>query len=145
MSRSSETPPLQLVRECSLLARRWRTFYNAQIRASGLTLARVTVLYWLDALSGTATQRELADIVGIEGPTLVRQLHALEQSGLIERVSNPTDRRANSVRLTPAAEPVLAQIHVMNDHLSREALKALDGRRLASATKLIMDARAALP
>jgi MarR family transcriptional regulator for hemolysin len=135
---------LQFIRECVLLGRRWRSYYDERIRDSGLTLARVTVLYWIEALDGTTTQRELAEVVGIEGPTLVRQLHALEAKGLIERVPVPHDRRAKGIRLTAAAEPILAEIHAINDRLSQEAFDKLDRRRLASATKLVQDARAAL-
>jgi MarR family transcriptional regulator for hemolysin len=144
MSPSRENAQLTFIRECVLLGRRWRAFYDERIRDTGLTLARVTVLYWIDVLDGTTTQRELAEIVGIEGPTLVRQLHALEARGLIERVPMPDDRRAKGIRLTPAAAPVLAMIHDINDRLSKEAFDRLDRRRLSSATQLIQDARAAL-
>jgi MarR family transcriptional regulator, transcriptional regulator for hemolysin len=144
VTKPEENPQLTFIRECVLLGRRWRAYYDERIRQTGLTLARVTVLYWIDALDGATTQRELADIVGIEGPTLVRQLHALEGMGLIERVPAPGDRRAKAIRLTAAAEPVLRMIHENNDRLSKEAFDRLDRRRLASATKLVQDARAAL-
>jgi MarR family transcriptional regulator for hemolysin len=144
VSKPDENMQLTFIRECVLLGRRWRAFYDERIRDTGLTLARVTVLYWIDALDGTTTQRELADMVGIEGPTLVRQLHALEAKGLIERVPMPGDRRAKGIRLTAAAAPILEMIHEINDRLSKEAFDRLDRRRLSSATKLVQDARAAL-
>lgn len=140
----TDNPQLDFVRECVLLARRWRVVYDERLRAQGLTMARATVLYWLDQHPGVTTQRALADLVGIEGPTLVRQLHALEAMGLIERVAVSGDRRAKGIRLTDAATPVLAAIHESSHALSREYLGRLDRRRLASATQLVRDARAAL-
>ena len=144
MTNGNENPQLAFIRECVLLGRRWRAFYDEQLKGTGLTLSRVTVLYWIDMLDGTTTQRELADIVGIEGPTLVRQLHALEAKGLVERIAMPGDRRAKGLRLTEAAQPIIQQIREMNEKISSDAFDRLDRRRLASATSLVRDARIAL-
>jgi MarR family transcriptional regulator for hemolysin len=51
------------------------------------------------------TQRELAEAVGIEGPTLVRLLDRLEQVGIARRVSDPSDRRIKRVELAEQARP----------------------------------------
>lgn len=142
MIKPTDNPQLDFVRECVLLARRWRAYSDEQLRAAGMTQARATVLYWLDATPDTMTQRQLADIVGIEGPTLVRQLHALEGKGLIERVPMPGDRRAKGIRLTAAAEPIVATLRDLGDRMSHECFDRLDKRRLASATQLVRDARA---
>jgi MarR family transcriptional regulator for hemolysin len=139
----TDNPQLDFVRECVLLARKWRAYSDEQLRALGMTQARATVLYWLDVSPGTMTQRQLADIVGIEGPTLVRQLHALEAMGIIERVPMPGDRRAKGIRLTPAAEPVLVAVREVADRMSHDCFDRLDKRRLSSATQLVRDARAA--
>lgn len=142
MPTNQTDPQFDFVRECVLLARRWRAHYDERLKGKGLTLARATVLYWLNELPDLATQRELADVVGIEGPTLVRQLHALEAKGLIERVPIPGDRRAKGIRLTPLAMPLVDIIHELNATLSQECFGKLDRRRLASATGLVRDARA---
>ena len=46
------------------------------------------------------TQRELASLMAIENPTLVRLLDSLEQQKLIERRPCPNDRRARRLHLT---------------------------------------------
>ena len=143
MESDHESPQLALVRESVLLGRKWRAAVDERLRPHGLTLARSTVLYWIERLPGTVTQRELADTVGIEGPTLVRLLHALEAQGLVERVPMPGDRRAKGLRLTDAAQPVLATLKSVIETLSQERLDQLDRRRLASATRLVREARAA--
>lgn len=140
----AENLAFDFVRECVLLGRRWRARVDERMRGSGLTLARATVIYWISKLPEGATQRELADIVGIEGPTLVRILHALEEQRLVERVPVPGDRRAKGLRLTPAAQPLLDQLDATVDALVGDYLGDLDGRRLRSATKLARDAREAL-
>ncbi len=144
MHKISDTPNLEFVRECVLLARRWRSKVDERMKSTGMTLARATVLYWVDELPEGTSQRELAALVGIEGPTLVRLLHALEAQGLIERVPSTTDRRAEAIRLTDKGRPLLQQVTDLSDDMGREYLGKLDQRRVASATKLAREARAAL-
>lgn len=144
MRGQDDDPQFEFVRECVLLGRKWRARVDERLRPTGLTLARATVLYWIGELPPDTSQRELADIVGIEGPTLVRQLHALESLGLVDRVEMPGDRRAKGLRLTAAAQPLLDQINTVTHDLSRELLGKLDGRRVTSATKLARDALVAL-
>jgi MarR family transcriptional regulator for hemolysin len=50
------------------------------------------------------TQLDLARAVGIEGPTLTRHLDGLEESGIVRRVRDGSDRRAVRVELTPDGE-----------------------------------------
>jgi MarR family transcriptional regulator for hemolysin len=140
----SASPQLAFIRECVLLGRRWRSEVDDRLRPAGLTLARATVLYWVDALGDVTTQRQLADVVGIEGPTLVRQLHALEEQGLLERVPIEGDRRAKGLRLTPAAEPMLDTLMEVVEALVAERLSKLPTSKLNSATDLARKAREAL-
>jgi MarR family transcriptional regulator for hemolysin len=50
------------------------------------------------------TQLDLARAVGIEGPTLTRHLDGLEESGIVRRMRDRSDRRAVRVELTPDGE-----------------------------------------
>src|SRR4051812_17267595 len=51
------------------------------------------------ALDGEHTQKELADLIGLDKTTMVVTVDDLERAGLAERRPSPTDRRA---RVTPA-------------------------------------------
>jgi MarR family transcriptional regulator for hemolysin len=51
-----------------------------------------------------ASQRELADAVGIREATLTHHLNAMDASGLITRRRDPGNRRVHLVELTPAGE-----------------------------------------
>jgi MarR family transcriptional regulator for hemolysin len=53
-----------------------------------------------------ASQRELADAVGIREATLTHHLNAMDASGLITRRRDPENRRVHLVALTPAGEEV---------------------------------------
>jgi MarR family transcriptional regulator for hemolysin len=51
-----------------------------------------------------ASQRELADAVGIQGATLTHHLNAMERDGLVTRRRDPENRRVHVVELTTDGE-----------------------------------------
>ena len=55
-----------------------------------------------------ASQRELATLMRIEPPTLVRHLDKLAEEGLVERRPDPDDRRVVRVVVTEAGRERLA-------------------------------------
>jgi MarR family transcriptional regulator for hemolysin len=64
----------------------------------------------LVSLRGRApgAQRELAEAVGVEGPTLTHHLNRMEAQGLVTRRRDPANRRAHLVELTEAGEAAFA-------------------------------------
>lgn len=67
------------------------------------------------------TQTELQKAIGIEQPTVVRTLDRMERDGLINRKSNPSDRRVFNIYLTEKAinckEIVLNSAELLNSSL----------------------------
>ncbi len=76
------------------------TEMTAAFEAGGGTPRGHCVL--MTALTGELTQKELADLVGLDKTTMVVTMDALEAAGLAERVPSPTDRRARVIKVTPA-------------------------------------------
>jgi MarR family transcriptional regulator, transcriptional regulator for hemolysin len=106
--------------ELGRVSRRWRTRLDERLKVTGLTQARWSTLLHLSRGGRCMTQRELAERVGIEGPTLVRLLDALETQGLIERLPVEGDRRAKHIRPTEAAQPLLREINRIAADLRRD-------------------------
>ena len=75
-----------------------------------------------------ASQRELADLMGIEPPTLVRHLDKLAEEGLVERRPDGDDRRVVRVVVTKAGRKRLAQLHAVVHELDTELRGALTVR-----------------
>jgi DNA-binding MarR family transcriptional regulator len=67
-----------------------------------------------------ASQRELAQHMRIEPPTLVRHLDKLAQEGLVERRPDPDDRRVVRVVVTPAGFARLRELHDVVHELDDE-------------------------
>ena len=69
------------------------------------------VLLRESARADGASQRELAKLMRIEPPTLVRHLDRLEADGLVERRPDPNDRRRLNVFVTAAGRRRLSELH----------------------------------
>jgi len=57
-----------------------------------------------------ASQRELAEAVGIQGATLTHHLDAMESAGLVTRRRDPANRRLHLVELTPAGDALFLRL-----------------------------------
>jgi MarR family transcriptional regulator for hemolysin len=88
------------------VARLLKTFADQRARDYGMTRAQWAVLARVERAEGLK-QIELADTLEIQPITLTRLIDRLCDSGLLERRSDPDDRRAKRLYLTPAAHPVL--------------------------------------
>src|SRR5579863_6534089 len=70
-----------------------------------LTQASGSLPVWLVMIAlksrPAASQRELAETVGIQGATLTHHLNAMESAGLVTRRRDPRNRRLHLVELTP--------------------------------------------
>ena len=110
------------VQELARVSRAWRAVLDARLRDSGFTQARWTVLLQLSRGAPGMSQRELAARVGVEGPTIVRLIDTLQRQGLVQRRRADGDRRTNALYLTPAAQPLLAEIDRTATALRHELL-----------------------
>lgn len=88
------------------VARLLRTYADQRARELGMTRAQWVVLARVENAQGLK-QCELADTLDLQPITLTRLIDRLCDNGLIERRSDPDDRRAKRLYLTPAARPVL--------------------------------------
>jgi MarR family transcriptional regulator, transcriptional regulator for hemolysin len=112
-----ETEPigLQVTRTAKLVARA----FDDALAGVGGSLPAWLVLVSLKA-QRHGMQRELAEAVGIEGPTLTHHLNRMEADGLVRRSRDPQNRRVHLVELTDAGEGAFNQF--------LEAVVAFDGR-----------------
>lgn len=92
----------------------WICLTNQSLRravASRLADEAITIRQWevlacIALKGGELSQVELADMLGIEAPTLVGVLARMERDGWLARVSCSEDRRKKLIRPTEKAEAV---------------------------------------
>jgi MarR family transcriptional regulator, transcriptional regulator for hemolysin len=79
-----------------------------------LTEAGGSLPVWLVLISlksgQLASQRELAEAVGVQGATLTHHLNAMESAGLVTRRRDPANRRLHLVELTPAGDELFFRL-----------------------------------
>ena len=118
-------------------SRRWRNRLNERLAEVGQTQARCESLFWIEVAGGRATQRELADRVGIEGPTFARMLDTLEEEGLVERRTSKDDRRTKTIALKKRAVPGLKAIGEIVGTARRDLLQDIDEKELVAVVSLM--------
>ncbi|TBU73427.1 MarR family transcriptional regulator [Pseudomonas daroniae] len=108
------------------LSRSWRAELDRRLAGLGLSQARWLVLLHIGRFAELPTQRELAQSVGVEGPTLARLLDSLEAQGLVSRQAVPEDRRAKKIALCPPALPLIEQIEAISTQVREELFAGID-------------------
>ncbi|MCL7942645.1 transcriptional regulator SlyA [Marinobacter sp. ATCH36] len=124
------------------VTRRWRKLLDERLKDLGVTQARWTTMVYLQKGGEGLTQRELARLMAIENPTLVRLLDSLEQQGLIERRPCPNDRRARRLHLTPDGTEFMNVLTERAAKLRDEMLEGISDEDIESAVAVfhkIMD------
>jgi MarR family transcriptional regulator for hemolysin len=107
------------------VARMLKTYADYKARELGITRAQWVVLARLDRFEGLK-QSELAEMLDLQPISLTRLLDRLSDSGLIERRSDPNDRRAKRLFLTAAARPLLERLGDLGEEMMTGALVGVD-------------------
>jgi MarR family transcriptional regulator for hemolysin len=92
-----------LGRQVGMAAKAVRAFAEQQLCTVGESLS-VAIITRILVDQPDVSQRELAALMGVEGPTMARHMDRLEAGGLIRRSRDVRDRRILRVRLTPSGQ-----------------------------------------
>lgn len=125
-----------ILEELSRAGRKMRALFDARVRERGLTLSRARTLLILRRKPGL-TQRELADELDIETPTLVRLLDGMEKQGFIERRNVEGDRRAKKIAMTASGETVADEMVALAQELRRDLLQNVSDKDVATAVRVL--------
>ena len=90
-----------------------------------LTPSQIAALATIER-HGPLTPSELAMRERVQRPTVTRVLGLLEQSGLVDRAADPSDRRCSLISVSPAGAQLLAAARVRKDAYIAARLDALD-------------------
>jgi MarR family transcriptional regulator for hemolysin len=93
----------------TVIARQTRVSFDQTVERSGLTRAKWTLIAAVSRNPG-ATQRMIAEALEVREITAGRMIDRLCEEGYLKRRENPSDRRAYSVYLAAAAQPVLDKL-----------------------------------
>jgi MarR family transcriptional regulator for hemolysin len=93
----------------TVLARQMRILFDQHVGQLGVTRSQWTVIIVVSRIPG-ATQRVIAQALEMTEAAAGRAIDRLCADGLLVRQQREDDRRAYSVHLTDAAQPILAKL-----------------------------------
>jgi MarR family transcriptional regulator for hemolysin len=126
-----------LVYQVNLAARTTRALLDERLAGQGITFSTWVSLIAL-ATRGPLIQRDLAGIVDVEGPTMVRRLDQLEAAGLVQRSPSPGDRRATEVSLTEQGRELFERVRNAVRDTETELFEGLDEQDVEIAHRLLV-------
>jgi MarR family transcriptional regulator, transcriptional regulator for hemolysin len=102
---TSEPIGLQVTRTAKALS---RAFDKSLVEVGGSLAVWLVLVELQGRVHGR--QRELAEAVGVEGPTLTHHLNRMEAAGLVTRRRDPENRRVHRVELTDDGRAVFFRL-----------------------------------
>ncbi len=117
--------------------RAWRYRLDQRLKPLGLSQAKWITLMKLSCAEDGMTQTELAERLGVEGPTLARLLDRMATDGWIERRESDADRRSKTVHLRPKACGLLERITAVAMQLNADLLEGVPAGELRCCMEVL--------
>lgn len=139
MSGVSTAPPDDINTAIIRLARAHRIEVGRLLADAGLHPGQEQLLMLLWEQDGR-TQAELAELLGVEPPTVTKMIGRLEAAGFVVRHRHPDDRRATQVWLTDAGWSVRRDVQRAWARLTKRTLAGMSERQQSSFRSLLRQA-----
>ncbi|MEO6975161.1 MAG: MarR family transcriptional regulator [Gallionella sp.] len=130
----------QFAESLHLVAHAWRIELDRRLRPSGFSHSRWLLLLHLSRHDG-CNHRELAQHMGIEAATLVRQVDHMEHEGLLKRCGSETDRRVKHLNLSTAGKKAVEHIRSHAAELRKEILSGSGKEDIGTALDVLHSIR----
>jgi DNA-binding MarR family transcriptional regulator len=102
--------------------------------ASGLSAPRLSALSVV-VFGGPITLGQLASAEGVKPPTMTRIVTGLEKEGLVQRNSDPRDRRLTQIHATAKGRRILAAGRARRVRMLTAALESLDRKEMTELSR----------
>jgi MarR family transcriptional regulator for hemolysin len=118
-------------------SRAFQKAFDLELRKNvSLTLSQWRVINILISFNGI-TQKEIADKLELEAPSLIPMIDKLQSLGLVERRPDPNDRRINRIFLTKKAESLYESMHECGLSIIKLAAKGIEQDQLNIVIKYL--------
>lgn len=117
-----------------------RNYVDHRAKSRGTTRAQWIVLFRLREQEGLS-QVDLADVLELQPISLVRLLDRLVEHGLVERRSDPRDRRANRLFLTAAGRQLADDLDSLRDAIATDVLQGVSAATVETSLKALRDVK----
>lgn len=125
-------------------ARAWRQALDTRLKDLGVSQAGWMTIAMIAKADAELSQKQLADLLGVEGPTIVAMIDRLVTAGLVLRAPSPLDRRVKLIRLTEAGHALYGKVKQRADLFRSNLLSDVDQATLLAATTLLEQLQASI-
>ena len=125
---------VQLIESSRLL----RNYIDQRAKRRGTTRAQWIVLFRLRQQEGLS-QVDLAEVLELQPISLVRLLDRLVEHGLLERRSDPKDRRANRLFLTASGRQLVDELDSLRDAIATDVLQDVPVSAIETSLRTLRD------
>jgi MarR family transcriptional regulator for hemolysin len=126
------------------LSRAYRRFLDRRLADLPLAHHSALAAMLLGRLGDGVRQGTLAELLGVEGPTVVPMLDRMERAGLVQRTVDPSDKRARALVLTPVGREVAATAEIRSDEVRDTLFDGVSEEDLAAAVRVLDRLHAAI-
>jgi DNA-binding MarR family transcriptional regulator len=128
----------QLITQLVESSRLLRNYIDHRAKGRGTTRAQWIVLFRLREQEGLS-QVDLADVLELQPISLVRLLDRLVEHGLVQRRSDPRDRRANRLFLTASGRQLADDLDSLRDAIAVDVLQDVPAAAIETSLKTLRD------
>lgn len=121
----------------ALFARSFRNEVDDALRAIGQSATRMEALGAITNMQGSVSQRDLAQRLRLENPTITRIIDILSAEGLVTRSPDPRDRRINLLNVSEDGQRALEGIFDVYDEMRERVLEGVSEQELRDTIGLI--------
>ncbi len=137
MATSRKDSERQLTSDIVRLSRVYRKNLSRALTAFGISDSQAFPVLHIARSGDGMRQNMLAEELGMAGPSLVRLLHGLNSSGLVERRDDIHDGRAKNLHLTEAGKTLARQVEHSVAQIRMRLLKSVSDEDLAAALRVL--------
>src|ERR1700753_3592095 len=117
-----------------------RNYVDHRAKSRGTPRAQWIVLFRVRDQEGVS-QVALADVLELQPISLVRLLDRLVEHGLVERRSDPRDRRANRLFLTAGGRHSRNDLDSLRDDMETDVLEGVPAATVETSLKALRDVK----
>src|ERR1700722_7357617 len=128
----------QLITQLIESSRLLRNYVDHRAKSRGTTRAQWIVLFRLREQEGLS-QVDLADVLELQPISLVRLLDRLVEHGLVERRSDPRDRRGHPPFFTPKGRQLADDLDSLRDAIAVDVLRDVPAAAIETSLKTLRD------
>ncbi|MFH8134082.1 MarR family winged helix-turn-helix transcriptional regulator [Pantoea osteomyelitidis] len=129
--------PQHFSRLLHLTAHAWRLAIDRRLKESGLSMSSWLAIATLASEPTPLTQKELAQLLGLEDASLVPLISRLVKNNLVIRIQPAEDRRKRLLMLTDAGNMAFREVKTQADTLRSELLNDIDPHELAVTQRVL--------